>query len=96
MYSLFQKDHNKIMNYCLVDSHMRHANLAISLEGYLLAISSLSIEMLFIHCIKNMYVQTIYSPLTIVYIGSGCKAYSNQIKIPAQYKLTSQYDDSER
>ena len=70
MYSLFQKDHNKNMNNCLADSCTRHANLAISLEGYLLAISSLAKEMLFIHCIKNTDVQTIYHPLTI-YVGNG-------------------------
>ena len=52
MYSLFQRDHNKIMNNCLVVSHMRHANLAVSLEGYLWTISSLAKEMLFICCNK--------------------------------------------
>ena len=43
-----------------------------------------------------MDVQTIYPPLTIVYIGDGCEAYRNQIKIPAQSELTSQSDDSKR
>ena len=65
MYSLLQKNHIKTVNNCLVDSHMRHANLAISLEGYLWAISSLATEMLFICCIKNTDVHSIYPPLTI-------------------------------
>ena len=59
MYSLLHKNHNKIMNNCLVDSHIRHANLAISLEGYIWAIGSLATEKVFIHCIKNTDVQTI-------------------------------------
>ena len=96
IFSLFQKDHNNIMNNCLVDSCMRHANLAINLQGYLWAISSLATEILFLHCIKNMDVQIIHPPLTIVYICNRCEAYSNQNKIPAQSELTSQNDDSER
>ena len=41
-----------IMNNCLVESHMMHAKLAISPEGYLRAISSSATETLFIHCNK--------------------------------------------
>ena len=34
IYALFIKDTGKITRYCLVETKIRHANLAVSLEGY--------------------------------------------------------------
>ena len=42
IYALFIKDTGKITKYCLVETRIRHANLAVSLEGYMWAISSMA------------------------------------------------------
>ena len=39
IYALFIKDLGKIAKYCLVETKVRHANLAVNLEGYMWAIN---------------------------------------------------------
>ena len=57
----------------------RTTNLAYSLNGYLWAISALVAEKLQVRCIMETHVVTITSPLQIVDVGNGCKAYSANI-----------------
>ena len=42
IYALFIKDPERIAKFCLVETKARHANLAVSLEGYMWAISSMA------------------------------------------------------
>ena len=42
-----------------------------------------------IRCLTDTHVIDIKPPLTIVYMGDGCEAYSNNLFIPAKSELTS-------
>ena len=42
-----------------------------------------------IRCLTNTHVIDINPPLTIIYMGDGCEAYSNNLFIPAKSELTS-------
>ena len=42
-----------------------------------------------IRCLTDTHVIDIKPPLTIIYIGDGCEAYSNNLFIPAKSELTS-------
>ena len=42
IYALFIKDEHKIAQFCMVETKIRYANLAVSLEGYMWAISSMA------------------------------------------------------
>ena len=42
IYALFIKDSHRIPTFCLVETKVRHANLAVSLEEYMWAISSMA------------------------------------------------------
>ena len=84
IYALFIKDQDKVATFCLVETKVRHANLAISLEGYMWAISSMATTKLQIRCLTDTYLEEITPPLKIIYIGNGCEGYSNTITIPAK------------
>ena len=89
IYALYIKDALKISQYCMVETKVRHANLAVSLEGYMWAISSLATTKLHIRCLTDSYLEEITPPLKIIYIGNGCEGFSNTITIPAKSELTS-------
>ena len=80
----------------MVETKVKHANLAISLEGYMWAISSMATTKLQIRCLTDTYLEEITPPLKIIYIGNGCERYSNTITIPAKSELTSTMDIPER
>ena len=42
-----------------------------------------------IRCLTDTHVIDIKPPLTIIYVGNGCEAYSNNLFIPAKSELTS-------
>ena len=92
IYALFIKDPDRIATFCLVETKVRHANLAVSLEGYMWAISSMATTKLQIRCLTDTYLEEITPPLKIIYIGNGCEGYSNTITIPAKSELTSTMD----
>ena len=46
-------------------------------------------EKMQIRCLTNTHVIDIKPPLTIIYVGNGCEAYSNNLFIPAKSELTS-------
>ena len=96
IYALFIKDPDKIATFCLVETKVRHANLAVSLEGYMWAISSMATTKLQIRCLTDAYLEEITPPLKIIYIGNGCEGYSNTITIPAKSELTSTMGIPER
>ena len=89
IYALFVNDHDRIIGDCFLKSLNRATNLAYSLDGYLWAISTLAAEKLQIRCVMETHVVTIKSPLQIVDVGNGCKAFSASIYIPAKSELTA-------
>ena len=46
-------------------------------------------EKIQISCLIDTHVVDIRPPLTIIHVGNGCKAYSNNLYIPAKSELTS-------
>ena len=92
IYSLFTQDQDKIREYCAINTQKRNANKAQSLDGYLWAVSSLKKEKIQIRCLIDTHVVDIRPPLTIIYVGNGCEAYSNNLYIPAKSELTSRDD----
>ena len=92
IFALFAQDQNKIRQYCAINTQKRDANRAQSLDGYLWAVSSLKKEKMQVRCLLDTHVVDIKPPLTIIYVGNGCKAYSNNLYIPAKSELTSRDD----
>ena len=96
IYALFIKDPDRIATFCLVEIKVRHANLAVSFEGYMWAINSMATTKLQIRCLTDTYLEDITPPLKIIYIGNGCEGYSNTITRPAKSELTSTIHIPER
>ena len=96
IYALFTQDQDKIREYCAINTQKRDANKAQSLDGYLWAVSSLKKEKIQIRCLIDTHVVDIRPPLTIIYVGNGCEAYSNNLYIPAKSELTSRDDTAVR
>ena len=89
IYALFTHNEEKKREYCSINTHRRDANKAQSLEGYLWAITVFEKEKMQIRCLTDTHVIDIKPPLTIIYVGDGCEAYSNNLFIPAKSELTS-------
>ena len=88
-YALFTHDEKKKRDYCSINTHKRDANKAQSLEGYLWAVTAFEKGKMQIRCMTDTHVIDIKPPLTIIYMGDGCEAYSNNLFIPAKSELTS-------
>ena len=89
IYALFTHNEEKKREYCSINTHRRDANKAQSLEGYLWAVTVFEKEKMQIRCLTDTHVIDIKPPLTIIYVGDGCEAYSNNLFIPAKSELTS-------
>ena len=68
---------------------MTHANVAQSLDGYMWAISPIQEEKIQVRCLTQTTIEMVKPPLTMIYIGNGCEAYSTTIYIPVKSELTS-------
>ena len=80
----------------MINTKIRHINYTQSLDGYMWAISPLTMDKLQICCLTETSVEVIKPPLQIVYIGNGCEGYSRNVYIPAKSELTSTMDTSVR
>ena len=89
IYALFTHNEEKKKEYCSINTHRRDANKAQSLEGYLWAVTAFGKGKMQIRCLTDTHVIDIKPPLTIIYMGDGCEAYSNNLFIPAKSELTS-------
>ena len=89
VYALFTDNKEKKREYCSINIHKRDANKAQSLEGYLCDITAFEPGKMQIRCLTDTHVIDIKPPLTIIYVGNGCEAYSNNLFIPAKSELTS-------
>ena len=49
-----------------------------------------------IRCLTDTHVIDVKPPLTIIYVGNGCEAYSSNIFIPAKSELTSKVNTAVR
>ena len=83
-YALFAQGQNKIRQYCTINTQKQDANRAQSLDGYLWAVSTLKKEKMQVRCLLDTHVEDIKPPLTIIYVGNGCEAYSSNLYIPAK------------
>ena len=75
---------------------MWHTKLALSLDGYIWAISSLTSDRIQVHCLEETYLEPIVPPFTLIYIGDGCEGYSDNIYIPSKTGLPSEIHISSR
>ena len=84
IYALFIQDEERVKRYCRYTINKVEQNLALSLGGYLWAISTVATETLQIRCLLETHVTTIHPPLQIIYVGNGCEGFSSSIFIPTK------------
>ena len=59
IYALYKNNPDKIAELRLVETKIRHANLAVNLDGYMWAVNSLVGEKLQIRCLTDTYIEEI-------------------------------------
>ena len=84
IYALFERNYSKVGEYCVVDTKVRQANIVQSLDGYMWAVSPLKEGKIQVRCLTETTIQIVKPPLTMLYVGNGCEAYSTNIFIPAK------------
>ena len=87
VYALFIDDEERIKRDCKYSVTKVSGNRAISLGGYLWAVSSIEQEQLQVRCLEEIHVIEIEPPLQIVYIGNGCEGYSPSMFLPAKNEI---------
>ena len=89
VYALFIDDEERIKRDCKYTVTKVSGNRAISLGGYLWAVSSIKQEQLQVRCLEETHVIEIEPPLQIVYLGNGCEGYSPSMFLPAKNEMTT-------
>ena len=89
VYALFIDDEERIKRDCKYTVTKVSGNRAISLGGYLWAVSSIKQEKLQVRCLEETHVIEIEPPLQIVYLGNGCEGYSPSMFLPAKNEMTT-------
>ena len=89
VYALFIDDEERIKRDCKYSVTKVSGNRAISLGGYLWAVSSIKQEQLQVSCLEETHVIEIEPPLQIVYLGNGCEGYSPSMFLPAKNEMTT-------
>ena len=84
VYALFIQDEERVKKYCKYTISKAEQNSALSLGGYLWAISAVAMETLQIRCLLETHKVTIHPPLQIIYVGNGCEGFSSSVFIPAK------------
>ena len=84
VYALFIQDEERVKKYCKYMISKAEQNSALSLGGYLWAISTVTMETLQIRCLLETHVVTIHPLLQIIYVGNGCEGFSSSVFIPAK------------
>ena len=90
IYALFLEDEAQINRDCSYSLQKVNGNRAISLGGFLWALSFISPEQLQVRCLEETHVVEVQPPLQIVYLGSGCEGYSPSMYLPAKTEMTGQ------
>ena len=89
VYALFIDDEQHIKRDCKYTVSKVSGNRAISLGGYLWAISSIEQEQLQVRCLEETHMIEIRPPLQIIYLGNGCEGYSPSMFLPAKNEMTT-------
>ena len=89
VYALFINDEHRIKRDCKYTVSKVSGNRAISLGGYLWAVSSIKQEQLQVRCLEETHMIEIQPPLQIVYLGNGCEGYSPSMFLPAKNEMTT-------
>ena len=89
VYALFIDDEERIKRDCKYTVTKVSGNRAISLRGYLWAVSSIKQEQLQVRCLEEIHIIEIEPPLQIVYLGNGCEGYSPSMFLPAKNEMTT-------
>ena len=89
VYALFIDDEECIKRDCKYSMTKVSGNRAISLGGYLWAVSSIKEEQLQVRCLKETHVIEIQPPLQIVYLRNGCEGYSPSMFLPVKNEMTT-------
>ena len=89
VYALFIDDEQCIKRDCKYTVSKVSGNRAISLGGYLWAVSSIEQEQLQVRCLEETHMIEIQPPLQIVYLGNGCEGYSPSMFLPAKNEMTT-------
>ena len=89
VYALFIDDEHSIKRDCKYTVSRVSGNRAISLGGYLWAVSSIKQEDLQVRCLEETHMIEIQPPLQIVYLGNGCEGYSPSMFLPAKNEMTT-------
>ena len=89
VYALFIDDEHCIKRDCKYTVSRVSGNRAISLGGYLWAVSSIKQEQLQVRCLEETHMIEIQPPLQIVYLGNGCEGYSPSMFLPAKNEMTT-------
>ena len=89
VYALFIDDEHRIKRDCKYTVSKVSGNRAISLGGYLWAVSSIEQEQLQVRCLEETHMIEIQPPLQIVYLGNGCEGYSPSMFLPAKNEMTT-------
>ena len=89
VYALFIDDEHRIRRDCKYTVSKVSGNRAISLGGYLWAISSIEQEQLQVRCLEETHMIEIRPPLQIIYLGNGCEGYSPSMFLPAKNEMTT-------
>ena len=89
VYALFIDDEPRIRRDCKYIVSKVSGNRAISLGGYLWAVSSIKQEQLQVRCLEETHMIEIQPPLQIVYLGNGCEGYSPSMFLPAKNEMTT-------
>ena len=87
VYALFINDEECIKRDCKYCVTKVSGNQAVSLGGYLWAVSSVRQEQLQVRCLEETHVIEIQPPLQIVYLGNGCEGYSPSMFLPAKNEM---------
>ena len=87
VYALFIDNEERIKRDCKYSVTKASGNRAISLGGYLWALSSVRQEQLQVRCLEETHVIEIQPPLQIVYLGNGCEGYSPSMFLPAKNEM---------
>ena len=89
VYALFIDNEQCIKRDCKYTVSKVSGNRAISLGGYLWAVSSIKQEQLQVRCLEETHMIEIQPPLQIVYLGNGCEGYSPSMFLPAKNEMTT-------
>ena len=89
VYALFIDDEECIKRDCKYSVTKVLGNRAISLGGYLWAVSSIKQEQVQVRCLEETHVIEIQPPLQIVHLGNGCEGYSPSMFLPAKNGMTT-------